>query len=85
MKSTLQNLHRILQEVGEEEVVLEVGRAALAERVPNRVFKQDIILAMALSLVELGRETVSETPPAFAKACEHLERALELLKVRRTC
>jgi hypothetical protein len=71
-----------LQEVGEEEVVLEVGRAALAERPPSRVFKQDVVLAMALSLVELARESVDETPPAFAKACEQLERALELLKVR---
>ncbi|KAL4187704.1 hypothetical protein AMTRI_Chr09g40300 [Amborella trichopoda] len=69
----------VLQEVGETEVVLEVGHNLLQESLPKS-FKQDVVLAMALSYVDLSREAMALAPPDFIKSCEVLERALKLLQ-----
>lgn len=71
----------MLQESGEDEVVLQIGESLLKERLPKS-FKQDVVLAMALSYVEISRDTMALSPPDFIKGCELLERALNLLQVR---
>ncbi|KAI5078394.1 hypothetical protein GOP47_0006065 [Adiantum capillus-veneris] len=69
----------LLQEVGEMEVVLQVGQELLRERL-GKFFQRDIVLAMALAYVELSREAMAESPPAIVRSCELLERALKLLQ-----
>jgi hypothetical protein len=72
----------LLHEMGEMEVVLQVGEDLLRERL-GKFFQRDLVLAMALSYVELSRRAMSETPPAIVHSCELLERALKLLEVRK--
>ena len=72
----------MLHEIGEMEVVLQVGEDLLQERL-GKFFQRDLVLAMALSYVELSREAMAETPPAIVHSCELLERALKLLEVRK--
>ncbi|XP_071733208.1 protein ACCUMULATION AND REPLICATION OF CHLOROPLASTS 6, chloroplastic-like [Rutidosis leptorrhynchoides] len=69
----------VLQESGEDEVVLQIGESLLKERLP-KLFKQDVVLAMALSYVEISRDTMALSPPDYIKGCELLERALNLLQ-----
>nr|XP_043636772.1 protein ACCUMULATION AND REPLICATION OF CHLOROPLASTS 6, chloroplastic isoform X2 [Erigeron canadensis] len=69
----------VLQESGEDEVVLQIGESLLKERLPKS-FKQDVVLAMALSYVEISRDTMAMSPPDYIKGCELLERALKLLQ-----
>ncbi|KAH7296483.1 hypothetical protein KP509_26G024800 [Ceratopteris richardii] len=69
----------LLQESGEIEIVLEVGKNLLKERL-MRSYRRDIILAMALAYVELSREAMAETPPKIMQSCELLERSLKLLQ-----
>ncbi|KAL7617100.1 hypothetical protein Lser_V15G00632 [Lactuca serriola] len=69
----------VLQEAGEDELVLEIGESLLKERLPKS-FKQDVVLAMALSYVEISRDTMALSPPDYIKGCELLERALKLLQ-----
>ncbi|KAF3777998.1 ACCUMULATION AND REPLICATION OF CHLOROPLASTS 6 protein [Nymphaea thermarum] len=69
----------LLQEVGENEVVIQIGQNLLAERLP-KPFKQDIVLAMALAYVDLSRDAMAFSPPDIIKGCELLERALKLLQ-----
>ncbi|CAN6480469.1 unnamed protein product [Victoria cruziana] len=69
----------LLQEVGENEVVIQVGQNLLAERLP-KPFKQDIVLAMALAYVDLSRDAMALSPPDIIKGCELLERSLKLLQ-----
>ncbi|XP_024972319.1 protein ACCUMULATION AND REPLICATION OF CHLOROPLASTS 6, chloroplastic [Cynara cardunculus var. scolymus] len=69
----------VLQEGGEDEVVLQIGESLLKERLPKS-FKQDVVLAMALSYVEISRDTMAISPPDYIKGCELLERALKLLQ-----
>lgn len=69
----------LLQEVGEMEVVLQVGQELLRERL-GKFFQRDVVLAMALAYVELSREAMAESPPAIVRSCELLERALKLLQ-----
>lgn len=71
----------MLQECGEDEMVLQIGESLLKERLPKS-FKQDVVLAMALSYVEISRDTMTISPPDYIKGCELLERALKLLQVR---
>ncbi|KAI3736935.1 hypothetical protein L2E82_26924 [Cichorium intybus] len=69
----------VLQEAGEDELVLQIGESLLKERLPKS-FKQDVVLAMALSYVEISRDTMALSPPDYIKGCELLERALKLLQ-----
>ncbi|MCO5604896.1 hypothetical protein L7F22_059070 [Adiantum nelumboides] len=69
----------LLQEVGEMEVVLQVGQELLRERL-GKFFQRDLVLAMALAYVELSREAMAESTPAIVRSCELLERALKLLQ-----
>lgn len=68
----------LLQEVGEMEIVLQVGQSLLRERLAKS-FQRDVVLAMALSYVELSREAMAEPSPAIVRSCELLERSLKLL------
>ena len=70
----------VLQEAGENEIVLHIGESLLRERLPKS-FKQDVVLAMALAYVDLSRDAMALSPPDFIKGCEVLERALKLLQV----
>ncbi|KAK1427274.1 hypothetical protein QVD17_15957 [Tagetes erecta] len=69
----------VLQECGEDELVLQIGESLLKERLPKS-FKQDVVLAMALSYIEISRDTMAMSPPDYIKGCELLERALKLLQ-----
>ncbi|XP_076900115.1 protein ACCUMULATION AND REPLICATION OF CHLOROPLASTS 6, chloroplastic-like [Bidens hawaiensis] len=69
----------VLQEAGEDELVLQIGESLLKERLPKS-FKQDVMLAMALSYIEISRDTMAMSPPDYIKGCELLERALKLLQ-----
>ncbi|XP_076960315.1 protein ACCUMULATION AND REPLICATION OF CHLOROPLASTS 6, chloroplastic-like [Bidens hawaiensis] len=69
----------VLQEIGEDALVLEIGESLLKERLPKS-FKQDVVLAMALSYIEISRDTMAMSPPDYIKGCELLERALKLLQ-----
>eukprot|EP01018_Ginkgo_biloba_P039412 Gb_34154 [translate_table: standard] len=69
----------LLQEMGEADVVLQVGQTLLQERLPKS-FKRDVVLAMALSYVDISREAMAESPPDVVKSCEVLERALKILQ-----
>ncbi|KAL8225723.1 hypothetical protein R6Q57_018280 [Mikania cordata] len=69
----------VLQECGEDELVLQIGECLLKERLPKS-FKQDVVLAMALSYIEISRDTMALSPPDYIKGCELLERALKLLQ-----
>ncbi|KAJ0786020.1 putative protein ACCUMULATION AND REPLICATION OF CHLOROPLASTS 6-like, IMS [Helianthus annuus] len=69
----------VLQESGEDELVLQIGESLLKERLPKS-FKQDVVLAMALSYIEISRDTMAMSPPDYIKGCELLERALKLLQ-----
>lgn len=62
-------------------MVLQIGESLLKERLPKS-FKQDVVLAMALSYIEISRDTMAVSPPDYIKGCELLERALKLLQVR---
>lgn len=70
----------VLQEAGEAEVVLQIGGRMLKERLP-KVFKQDVVLVMALAFVDLSRDAMAMRPPDFIGGCEVLEMALKLLQV----
>ena len=70
----------LLQEVGESEVVLQVGESLLRERL-GKSFKQDVVLAMALAYVDFSRDAMALSPPDYVKGCECLKRALKLLQV----
>lgn len=73
----------LLHEVGEVEVVLQAGQALLAQQEDlPKTLNRDVVLAMALSYVELSREAMAESPPAVVKSCSLLESALKLLRVR---
>lgn len=69
----------VLQEAGETELVLRIGGGLLRERLP-KMFKQDVVLAMALAYVDVSRDAMALSPPDFIVACEMLERALKLLQ-----
>lgn len=71
----------MLQEAGETELVLQVGKSLLLERLP-KAFKQDVVLAMVLAYVDLSRDVMALNPPDFVSCCEVLERALKLLQVK---
>ena len=51
----------MLQEAGETEVVLKIGENLLKERLPKS-FKQDVLLAMALSYVDLSGDAMALSP-----------------------
>lgn len=76
----------LLHEVREAEVVLQAGQALLAqhENLPNTL-NRDVVLAMALSYVELSREAMAESPPSVVKSCSLLESALKILRVGSQC
>ncbi|RRT52204.1 hypothetical protein B296_00029304, partial [Ensete ventricosum] len=69
----------VLQEAGETELVLQVGKSLLLERLP-KAFKQDVVLAMVLAYVDLSRDAMALNPPDFVSCCEVLERGLKLLQ-----
>ncbi|KAJ7530553.1 hypothetical protein O6H91_14G008000 [Diphasiastrum complanatum] len=69
----------LLQEIGEMELVLQIGQTLLEERVPVP-FKRDVALAMALAYVELSREAMTRVPPDVVQSCNLLESALTLLQ-----
>ncbi|KAI3807355.1 hypothetical protein L1987_23282 [Smallanthus sonchifolius] len=69
----------VLQECGEDELVLQIGESLLKGRLPKS-FKQDVVLAMALSYIEISRDTMAMSLPDYIKGCELLERALKLLQ-----
>ncbi|KAG9442918.1 hypothetical protein H6P81_018772 [Aristolochia fimbriata] len=69
----------VLQEAGESEVVIQAGQSLLCERLP-KLFKQDVVLAIALAYVDQSRDAMALAPPDFIKSCEVLERALKLLQ-----
>lgn len=69
----------LLQEAGEAEIVLQVGGSLLREWLP-KPFKQDVVLAMALSYVDLSRDAMALNPPDFMGCCDILQRALKLLQ-----
>ncbi|XP_075479783.1 protein ACCUMULATION AND REPLICATION OF CHLOROPLASTS 6, chloroplastic isoform X1 [Primulina tabacum] len=69
----------VLQESGETEVVLQIGESLLKERLPKS-FKQDVVLSMALALVDLSRDAMELSPPDFIRGGEVLEMALKLLQ-----
>ncbi|KAL6982717.1 Protein ACCUMULATION AND REPLICATION OF CHLOROPLASTS 6, chloroplastic [Sarracenia purpurea var. burkii] len=69
----------VLQEAGETDVVLQIGESLLRERLPKS-FKQDVVLTMALTYVDMSRDAMALSPPNFIKGCEVLERALKLLQ-----
>lgn len=72
----------MLHEVGEVEVVLQAGQALLAQQEDlPKTLNRDVVLAMALSYVELSREAMAEVPPAVVKSCSLLESALKMLRV----
>ena len=72
----------LLNEVREAEVVLQAGQALLAQQEDlPKTLNRDVVLAMALSYVELSREAMAETPSAVVKSCSLLESALKLLRV----
>ena len=52
----------LLQEVGEAEVVIQAGQKLLQERLPKS-FKRDVMLAMALSYVDIYWEANAESSP----------------------
>ncbi|EPS66110.1 hypothetical protein M569_08664 [Genlisea aurea] len=69
----------VLQEAGESDLVIKIGDGLLNEQLP-KFFKQDIILSMALSYVDLSRDAMALSPPDFIRGCEMLEMALKLLQ-----
>uniref|UniRef100_A0A7N0V436 ARC6 IMS domain-containing protein n=1 Tax=Kalanchoe fedtschenkoi TaxID=63787 RepID=A0A7N0V436_KALFE len=69
----------VLQEAGEAEITLQIGEGLLRERLP-KLFKQDVVLAMALAYVDMSRDAMSLSPPDIIRGCEVLERALKLLQ-----
>jgi len=72
----------LLHEVREVEVVLQAGQALLGQQQDlPKMLHRDVVLAMALSYVELSREAMAESPPAVVKSCSLLESALKLLQV----
>ncbi|KAI3498606.1 hypothetical protein L1887_34383 [Cichorium endivia] len=71
----------VLQEAGEAELVLQIGESLLKEKLPKS-FKHDVVLAMALSCVEISRDTMTLSPPYYIKGYELLKSALKLLQLR---
>ncbi|KAG6509208.1 hypothetical protein ZIOFF_034599 [Zingiber officinale] len=69
----------VLQEAGQAELVLRIGKSLLLERLP-KTFKQDVVLSMVLAYVEFSRDAMALNPPDFVNCCEVLERALKLLQ-----
>lgn len=69
----------VLQEAGETELVLQICESLLKERLPKS-FKQDVVLVMSLSYVDISRDAMALSPPDFIKGSELLERALNLLQ-----
>ncbi|KAM2927548.1 hypothetical protein COP2_034885 [Malus domestica] len=70
----------MLQEVGKTGLVLQIRESLLREKLP-KLFKQDVILVMALAYVDMSRDAMELSPPDFIWGCEVLERALKLLQV----
>lgn len=70
-----------MQESGETELVLQIGENLLRERLP-KLFKQDVVLSMALAYVDLSRDAMALSPPDFIRGCGVLDMALKLLQVR---
>lgn len=70
----------VLQEAGQAELVLRIGKVLLLERLP-KTFKQDVVLSVVLAYVDLSREAMALHPPDFVSCCEVLEMALKLLQV----
>ncbi|KAL4570124.1 hypothetical protein LXL04_025775 [Taraxacum kok-saghyz] len=68
----------VLQEAGEDEQVLQIDETLLKERLPKS-FTQDVVLAMALSYVEIPRDTMALSPPDYIKGCELLERETQVI------
>lgn len=72
----------LLHEVREAEVVLQAGQALLAQQEDlPKTLNRDVVLAMALSYVELSREAMAESPSAVVKSCSLLESGLKVLRV----
>eukprot|EP00252_Welwitschia_mirabilis_P011426 TRINITY_DN25681_c0_g1_i1.p1 TRINITY_DN25681_c0_g1~~TRINITY_DN25681_c0_g1_i1.p1 ORF type:complete len:807 (-),score=168.71 TRINITY_DN25681_c0_g1_i1:164-2584(-) len=69
----------LLQEVGEADIVIQAGQKLLREHLPKS-FKRDVILAMALSYIDVSREAMAESKQDIIKSCEALEHALQLLQ-----
>ncbi|GAB4839450.1 Protein ACCUMULATION AND REPLICATION OF CHLOROPLASTS 6 [Ancistrocladus abbreviatus] len=69
----------VLQEAGENELVLQVGDGLLKERL-SKSFKHDVVLAMVLAYVDMSRDVMALSPPDYVEGCEALERALRLLQ-----
>ncbi|GMH23403.1 hypothetical protein Nepgr_025246 [Nepenthes gracilis] len=69
----------VLQEVGENKVVIRIGDSLLKERL-SKSFKHDVVLAMALAYVDISRDAMAFSPPNFIEGCEALELALKLLQ-----
>ncbi|VFQ81910.1 unnamed protein product [Cuscuta campestris] len=69
----------VLQESGQAELVLQIGESLLKERL-SKSFKHDVVLAMALSYVDLSRDVMAISPPNFVNGAEYLEKALKLLQ-----
>ncbi|XP_078447872.1 chaperone DnaJ-domain superfamily protein [Wolffia australiana] len=69
----------LLQESGDAEVVIQVGKRLLRERL-SKPFKHDVVLAMALAYVDRSRDAMASSTPNLISGCDALERALKLLK-----
>lgn len=70
----------LLLESGQSREVLTVGERALLEPL-SEPLKQDVVLAMVLTYLELYKEGLAFNPPDYVGCCEVLEKALELIKV----
>lgn len=63
-------------------MVLQAGQALLAQQEDlPKTLNRDVVLAMALSYVELSREAMAESPSAVVKSCSLLESGLKVLRV----
>eukprot|EP00793_Prasinoderma_coloniale_P004298 PRCOL_00000058-RA len=69
----------LLQEAGEEEVVLQVGEEAMRGRA-GRAIASDVAVCMALARCDLGRVAMGARPPDVVGGCEQLEHAAHLLR-----
>ncbi|GBG85721.1 hypothetical protein CBR_g40449 [Chara braunii] len=69
----------LLQEMGETDIVLELGPPASQKRL-SKDGRCDLALCIALAHVELSRGLLSREPPAVVDACDGLRAALESLR-----
>ena len=68
----------LLHEIGAKDVVLQTGRVSLQARgIPNH-FKRDVLLAIALAYLDIGRDAVGGKQ--FATACEMLDDSIKALQ-----